>query len=111
MTDLPQPGPPLLPPMRGGGPTHPLVPTGVVAATGQPPDSSRPPEVTWMTSGYDLLEHAFERLGDPFSQALCEHSVPTGRLSDLAAARCITCVLVYGHLLTEHYGDPGGYFE
>lgn len=70
--------------------------------------------VTWRVSGYDLQSHAFHTLGEitTFSEALCEHSVPTDRLvGERGEKRCIACLLIHGGDLADRGGDPGGWVQ
>ena len=69
-------------------------------------------EPQWRVSEYDGESHAFYELGESFSEALCEHSVPNGRLHDEAerhASRCIACLLIFGGDLVAKHGDRGGW--
>jgi hypothetical protein len=63
-------------------------------------------DVHWWRSGYDEQVHAFgvEQAGERFAEALCEHSVPTEKLtlSD-EGRRCMACLLIYGDQLADHH--------
>lgn len=63
--------------------------------------------VTWLTSGYDFKQHAFYVVatGGDVSEALCTHSVPSNRLTDLGGDRCVACLLAHGRDLDDH--QPG----
>jgi hypothetical protein len=83
-------------------------PTSDPAPSGSPLGSSRPPlTVEWRMSGYDLRKHAFPEIGDTFSQALCEHSVPTHLLivDDPPVDTCMACQLIHGDLIADRAGD------
>lgn len=64
-------------------------------------------EVTWLTSGYDLKQHAFYEVGSGgnASEALCTHSVPSERLAALGGEKCLACLLIHGGDLAEQHGD------
>lgn len=89
-----------------GGPA----PTPVAAMGESPPNSSRPPgTATWRVSGYDLRRHAFLKIGETFSEAVCSHSVPTDRLVDLPAGQCPACQLILGDMLADQHGERDRY--
>lgn len=64
-------------------------------------------EVTWLTSGYDFKQHAFYQVGTGrnVSEALCTHSVPSDRLTDLGGTRCVACLLIFGGDLADQHGN------
>lgn len=66
-------------------------------------------DIQWWRSGYDDQIHAFRavKVGQTFSEALCEHSVPTSKITPTdQGRRCIACLLVAGDLLSTTQDDP-----
>jgi hypothetical protein len=39
------------------------------------------------------------------SEALCTHSVPSDRLTDLGGQRCVACLLIFGGDLADQHGN------
>lgn len=65
-------------------------------------------EIQWWRSGYDDQVHAFggSRLGQSFSAALCDHSVPNSLITrEDQGRRCIACLLMVGDMLATAKGD------
>ena len=61
-------------------------------------------DVQWWLSGYDSQVHAFhtEQASKDFGEALCEHSVPTWKITCTdEGRRCMACLLLVGDLLAE----------
>lgn len=61
-------------------------------------------DVQWWRSGYDDQVHAFrtEQAGNSYGEALCEHSVPTTKITCTdEGRRCMACLLMVGDLLAE----------
>jgi hypothetical protein len=64
--------------------------------------------VQWWLSGYDGQVHAFrtDQASNEFGEALCEHSVPTAKITCTdEGRRCMACMLLVGDLLAERL-DP-----
>ncbi len=63
-------------------------------------------DVQWWRSDYDDQVHAFsgEQASKDYGEALCEHSVPTAKItcSD-EGRRCMACLLMVGDLLAEQH--------
>lgn len=71
-------------------------------------------EPHWRVSGYDDRSHCFYDLGELFSSAVCQHSVPAAKLTQETgrhALRCVACLLIFGGDLAAKHGDPGGWAE
>ena len=67
-------------------------------------------DVQWWLSAYDNRVHAFgnEEAGREFGEALCEHCVPNNKISCTDdGERCLACLLIFGDLLADMYGEPG----
>ena len=66
-------------------------------------------EVHWWKSGYDERIHAFaaEQSSGTFAEAVCEHSVPVGKITRAAeGSHCMPCQLIVGTRLADLHGDP-----
>jgi hypothetical protein len=65
-------------------------------------------DVQWWKSGYDDRVHAFgsDEAGRDFGEALCEHSVPNDKITCTHdGERCLACLLIYGDMLADSYGE------
>jgi len=65
-------------------------------------------DMQWWLSGYDNRVHAFraEQASSKYGEALCEHSVPTAKITLTDdGPRCVACLLIFGDMLADTYGD------
>jgi hypothetical protein len=63
-------------------------------------------DVQWWRSDYDDQVHAFhhEQASKDYGEALCEHSVPTSKITCTdEGRRCMACLLMVGDLLAEQH--------
>lgn len=59
--------------------------------------SGEPPVVRWAVSPYDGKQHIVGHVIGEITEALCEHSVPTSRLTDPGGEpQCMLCVMMLG---------------
>jgi hypothetical protein len=61
-------------------------------------------DIQWWLSGYDGQVHAFrtDQASAEFGEAMCEHSVPTSKITCTdEGRRCMACLLLVGDLLAE----------
>jgi hypothetical protein len=65
-------------------------------------------DVQWWHSEYDNQVHAFEneQASRAYAEAVCEHSVPTGKITCTdEGRRCMACLLIVGDMLSQLHGD------
>jgi hypothetical protein len=63
-------------------------------------------DVQWWRSDYDDQVHAFagEQASKEYGEALCEHSVPTSKITCTdEGRRCMACMLMVGDLLADQH--------
>jgi hypothetical protein len=63
-------------------------------------------DVQWWRSDYDDQVHAFAtaQASNQYGEALCEHSVPTSKITCTdEGRRCVACLLMVGDLLAEQH--------
>lgn len=65
-------------------------------------------DIQWWLSGYDNRIHAFRsnEAGCDYGEALCEHSVPNSKITCTnEGERCLACLLIFGDMLADTYGE------
>jgi hypothetical protein len=67
----------------------------------------------WKRSPWDHWVHGFRELGEFTSEAICEHSALTSRLSEPEDGdrRCLACLLLHGGDLVDRIGDRDRYAQ